>query len=248
MENDNKPLDICLKTVKKNYAKYGNNSEVRYSLKVVVTSSMWLTNQKKSVWVEDPKQEGKTIMSTYRSECQVFDHLKFHGQYYVSNVKINHNLTPDLPTYAEFQIILDEDSDIFGLKKEPLVYHPLADLATIPQVVSQESIGEFLDIIAIPVMDFNSHYEDNDSSPRRIKMVDHSGQDIVWTIWNEDKQKIGQIKKLMYRPLLFRNSIVKYYDDCGFDEWQIRASLCNVVTRHPLIQEFEERLEAAGGN
>ena len=242
MEGDKDTKPIFLKEAKKNYEKY-RNSEVRFSLKVYVTSSMWTTNDKKSFWVEDPKQDGKTIMCTYRSECEAFDKMKFRGQYFVSNVKIARNLTKDLPTYAEYQIILDEESEIFRAKKEPIIYQPIDNLAEIPELVSTDSIGEFLDIIAKPVWDFDSHTDD-ESSPRRIKMVDNSGQDIVWTLWNEDKDNIEEIQKLMDRPLLFRNAIVKYYDDCGFDEWQMRASLCNVVTKHPLIEKFENRMKS----
>ena len=238
-----KMKNICLKSVQKNYEKY-RNSETRFSLKVYVTSKIWETNEKKSVWVEDPKQEGKTIMCTFRSEYESFDGIKLHGFYWVQNVLINHNATKDLPTYAEYQIVLDELSEIRPLKKEPLVYKPIKSLAEIPNSIDVESIGEYCDLIAVPLMNYDSHDEDSDISPRRIKMVDGSGQHLVWTLWNEDKENTRAIRELMKTPILFRNAIVKYFCGCQFQEWQLRFSLCNIVTEHPLIDDFEKRLAA----
>ena len=229
---------ISLKTVQKNFESHRN---ARFSLKVYVTSDIWATNEKWSVWVEDPLQEGKTIMCTYRSECKSFPKVKLHGQYVVKNVAISHNMTKHLPTYAEYQILLDEDSQIIQVEKEPILYKPIENLAQIPKLIDVDSYGEYCDLIAIPIRDLGSRYEGDDTSPRRIKMVDGSGQHIVWTLWNEDKYQTEIIAKLMKRPLLFRNAIVKYYDGCGFDEWQMRSFLCNVVTKHPLLEEFEKK-------
>jgi len=199
----------------------------------MVTSKPWDTNNKSSVWVEDPIQEGKTILCMYDKSCSDFNKLKLHGQFKVYNARIVHNKVENhehgWPTYAAYQLLLDEDSKITRLAPVEVVSNPIKDLAEIPKLVDEDSIGEFLDLIAVPVEDLGSNYPDDEKSPRRIKMVDPKSKfEITWTLWNEDKDNFESTEKMMRQPILIRNGIVKYYDQ--FEEWQVRSLICNVQT------------------
>ena len=221
---------ISLKNVGKCYEKY-QNSHVRFSLTIMVTSVPWTTNNKQSVWIEDPIQEGKTILCTFNEDYQNFKNMELHGQFKVCNAKIVHNQIENReqgwPTYAAYQLVLDEESKITRLTPVEVITEPIKDLAEIPKLVEEDSIGEFLNLIAVPVEDLGSNYPEDEKSPRRIKMVDQKSKfEITWTLWNEDKDASERTDKMMGKPILIRNGIVKYYDQ--FEEWQVRSLICNV--------------------
>ena len=222
---------IALKDVSKWYKKY-KNPHVRYNLKIMVTSKPWITNNKLSVWIEDPIQEGKTILGTYGDNvCEDFNKLKLHGQFNVNNVRIVHNSSDHhvhgWPTYAAYQLVLDGKSKIIRANPVDVKFKAIDDLAQIPSIVGPHSIGEFLDLIAVPVQDLGSNYPEEETSPRRIKMVDpKSNFEIIWTLWNADKNDVESIQSMMEQPILIRNGIVKFYRP--FNEWQVRSLICNV--------------------
>ena len=81
-----------------------------------------------------------------------------------------------------------------------------------------DSDGEFLDIVAVPVEDLGGQH------PRRIILQDESGQEVTWTLWDEDATNDKLIENLMGKCFLIRNGIVKYFQGFG-GEWQIKKPL-----------------------
>ena len=94
-------------------------------------------------------------------------------------------------------------------------------MSKISSVVCPDSDGEFLDIVAIPVMDLGGHH------PRRIILQDEHGE-ITWTLWDEDATDDNFIENMMGRCVLIRNGIVKYFG--GFKEWQVKKNLDSIRT------------------
>ena len=112
-------IKTTLEDLKTNHFNYGPNQ--RYDLVVMVTSKAWIKNGKVSVWIEDPKSRGITIMCSFlHSPCMTLVQDQFilvNCQYLIKNVKIDLNRTKQLPTFAKYQVLLDQESTIDRLKE-----------------------------------------------------------------------------------------------------------------------------------
>ena len=80
------------------------------------------------------------------------------------------------------------------------------------------------DVFAIPVLDFGQN--DNEKSPRRIKIMDDSEYIVTWTLFGKDRNNDDAINAIMGKPILIRNGIVPQpYNSNGKVEYQIRKEL-----------------------
>ena len=118
MEEQSNPK-ATLEDLESNFVRFG--PQQRYDLVVMVTSKAWIKNGKVSVWIEDPKCHGITIMCSFINSLNpTFVQDKFLGvnrQYLVRNVLIDLNRTRQLPTYARFQVLLDSQSTIGRIRE-----------------------------------------------------------------------------------------------------------------------------------
>ena len=112
-------IKTTLEDLESNYVR--NGPQQRYDLVVMVTSTAWIKNRKISVWIEDPKCRGITIMCSFMNSLHPsFVQDKFLGvnrQYLIKNVLIDLNRTMLLPTFAKFQILLDSESTIDRIRE-----------------------------------------------------------------------------------------------------------------------------------
>ena len=121
-----------------------NGPEQRYDLITMVTSKAWIKNGKISAWIEDPQDHGITIMCSFMQSMHpsfIQDgFLRPNSQYEIRNVKIDLNRTMKLPTFAKFQVLLDERSSIVRIKersKVKVTYRPIK-LGKISKVIKDE--------------------------------------------------------------------------------------------------------------
>ncbi len=227
-----------------------DHKEQRYQLVVMVTSRAWLKNRKISVWVEDPTDHGITILCSFaKSFCEKLlqdSFLEINCQYLVTNAMIDLNRTKVSPTFAKHQILLTEESKIERVKDDkrlPVFYRPLA-LADLKQTLSKDPPGSHADIIAIPIEDLGIKSE---NGPRKLKLIDDSGGEIIWSLWDNDTINDKAIEKIMNRPVLIRNGVVDFFNGV----WQVRKELCSVrldtgaIAKMQDLQDWFATLERA---
>lgn len=139
----------------------------------------------------------------------------------VNNAKIDLNTTKELPTFAKYQLQLDENSSVAKVKDSArltVTYKPCL-LSSLKDNIDRN--GDYTDIIAIPVEDLGGKH------PRRLLLTDDTNKYVTWTLWGDDATNEDAIAKVMHRPVLIRNGLVKWFE--GFDgEWQIRKDICAI--------------------
>ena len=225
-----------------------NPPSTRYELVVMVSSNAWIKSNKVSVWIEDIRFRGKTILcSFFRSPCiklQQDGFLRIHGQYVIKNALIDTNSPDEDPTWAPYQLLLDEFSEISPVENRIKVSYHITSLLDVPKTIKIHEDGDFVDIVAIPheILGHPVH----SIHPRRIRLIDDSGGEITWTLWNDDAKDIKKINKLMGKPILIRRGIALHFS--GFSEWQIRKELCEIrvdlcLDRMVKLKEWYDNLE-----
>ena len=119
-----------------------------------------------------------------------------------------------MPTYATLQLLVDEFTEIEVIKKSeflPVDYN-LTRLSRLPKLLrnyepeQDPPEGILADVMAIPVQDLGQN--ENEKSPRKIKIMDDSDYPITWTLWAKDRTNDDAIGKIMGKPILIRNGIV----------------------------------------
>merc|ERR1739848_667526 len=188
---------VSISQIEELYKTYDSNT--RYQVYVLVSSPVWKTNEKTSVWIQDTRNHGITILCCFEPHEFPTNFFKVHGQYHLQNILIRFNGRNEQATYgtkAEYQILLDQHSKIEKLEKKFRISYKPIRLDKIPSKVGNEE--KFLDIAAVPVQDLRG---DHPATPRRIILTDESGAKITLTLWDDDAADSTKILDMMYKPI-----------------------------------------------
>ena len=136
-----------------------------------------------------------------------------------------------MPTYAPLQLLVDEDTEIKPIKKSEflLVEYNLTRLSRLPKLLrnyepeQDPPEGILADVMAIPVQDLGQN--ENEKSPRKIKIMDDSDYPITLTLWGKDRVNDDAIGKIMGKPILIRNGIVPQPTSYSNGKVEIRKDL-----------------------
>ena len=136
-----------------------------------------------------------------------------------------------MPTYAILQLLVDEYTEIDAIRKSEYmsVDYDLTRLSRLPRLLRKYEPeqdppeGILADVMAIPVQDLGQN--ENEKSPRKIKIMDDSDYPIILTLWGKDRANDDAIDKIMGKPILIRNGIVPQPNDYSNGKVEIRKHL-----------------------
>ena len=136
-----------------------------------------------------------------------------------------------MPTYATLQLLVDELTVIDPIKRCEflLVEYNLTRLSRLPKLLrnyepeQDPPEGILADVMAIPVQDLGQN--ENEKSPRKIKIMDDSDYPITLTLWGKDRANDDAINEIMGKPILIRNGIVPQPTNYSNGKVEIRKDL-----------------------
>ena len=96
----------CIADFEEDRGKY--NDDQRFDVLVMVTSELWSSDSKTSIWIEDPDDaHGMSIMCAFKKDArEMMEEVNFvmNGQYMIRNALIHFNNTRNVSAYLAFYL------------------------------------------------------------------------------------------------------------------------------------------------
>ena len=99
-------VPTCIADFEEDRGKY--NDDQRFDVLVMVTSELWTSDSKTSIWIEDPTDaHGMSIMCAFKKDArEMMEEVNFvmNGQYMIRNALIHFNNTRNVSAYLAFYL------------------------------------------------------------------------------------------------------------------------------------------------